>query len=740
LGILQQRPAFVQTVRRDATPATWAEVKGLDWWKTIVYLLKFHSNLLELVNLERPAFYNQYPVPRLDSEAGTLYDQLDFLAKANFCAFTCDQQGTLYLRRVPHFMNASERAAFTPVAALTAADLVGDGQGPRLERPHWDALAWMRASALIADDDTSVPLLAIAPGTTPGQGPQIDSLDRILVLSQADFNERAGHVYAYRQSRRDGARVLRRGDVVLAGNGDVFDPAWQEVFTLTLDASSNRRGFVFDAARMVPTELDVAIDHENGVSLPRLTLEQETRGAPATTEAVPTTTVNDMPPQDYEPTVIIEPLNATGSGLKSAVMALDIGRGIHGVTKRGGVYYTNNLLTGPWAELMGGLPVVDTVGCERPLYINLDPYDPDTAIVVMREGGVYINHNWKTGGAWETIITSADMLAVCTAVHSEVVYLDLDDAAYSMAEQGTFFWVNGGDDYPFVVQFKNYGETVNVSPRLKSSYDNYTSFRMMAVQASNTNGDVVYVSGCNYDYTDRTSFWKATWGDFPTVGGWWMSHWNEDSDQPNKASYIFVPYKKQDGSINNPETEIYLVGHGKTIHQSTDGGDSFSQWVTSGGWPGIAFGGGANNMGFGRDNMELVGSPNQVAFYISSSNDVEGVTPDKIHVCTGLPASDDGNWSAPDTPYTGVLAWAGGWPFADGQFYIAPGAPANSRDPITDLMDDIVSGPYAVLYVTQDGAQTWTDLTHNMKELPSFTPESGFRWAMVRMTPHWTER
>jgi hypothetical protein len=334
------------------------------------------------------------------------------------------------------------------------------------------------------------------------------------------------------------------------------------------------------------------------------------------------------------------------------------------------------------------------------------------------------------------------MLALCAAVHPEVEYLDGDDAAYSMAEQGTLYFVQGGDDYPFVIQVKDYGTTVNISPRLKapSAVGYTTSFKQLSVQASNTTGDVVYVCGVDQDYPDKTSVWKATWGDFPTDGGRWVPNWNQDSDNPVATVYLFVPYKREDGVVNSPETEVYLLGYNKALYKSNNGADSFTLWSPMNTWPGVAFGGGANNMGFCRDTMELVGSPQQVAFFISSSNDVEGVTPDKIHVCTGLPASDSDNWSASDTPYTGIRAWGGGWPFADGQFYIAAGTPASRRDPITDLMDDIASGPYAVLYLTQDGAQTWTDLTHNLKELPSFTPESGFRWAMVRMTPHWTER
>ena len=326
LGLLRQRPAFPQTMRRKAAPVKWSQVKGLDWWKAVVYLLKFHSNILELCDLERPSFYADYPVPRLDTEAGSLADPIDFLASAAFARLTCDQRGRLFLRRVPHTMTDAERATWPPVVELTAADLAADdqAQGPQFERAHADGLAWLRSSALIADTATSVPLLAIAPGKTPGQGTMVDSLDRLLVLSQAEFNERVGHAYAQRQRRRDGARALA-GTLTLAHGGDVIDPAWQEPVALTLDAATNRRGFAFDQARVVPSALDILYDHAAGASLERLTVEEEAHGASAATEAVPSEKVTDQPAPPWIPpiTVVPEPTPSAPPGAPELVYAAD---------------------------------------------------------------------------------------------------------------------------------------------------------------------------------------------------------------------------------------------------------------------------------------------------------------------------------------------------------------------------------------------------------------------------------
>ncbi|MCC7568199.1 MAG: PKD domain-containing protein [Candidatus Methanofastidiosa archaeon] len=308
LAHLQARPAFPQTVRRNTSPSRWYQVKDLDWWKTVLYLLVFHSNILELCDLEQPAFYDDYPVVRLDIEAETLFDQIEYLAQAVFAIFTADQRGRLYLRRNPHLMTAAERAAWTPLAGLTSSDLLGEGEGPRFEYLAWPQVAWLRASAIQAHATTPTALLAVAPGTLPGQGITREAANRLLAVDQADLNARSGMLYAYHQARRNGARVARRGLLPLAHRGDVIDPAWQRPVTLTLAASLNRRGIAFDNARMVPLAVDILYDHEAGHSREQLEVEEETQGAAATTEQVPTETIHDLPPlDDWEPMPIVVP-------------------------------------------------------------------------------------------------------------------------------------------------------------------------------------------------------------------------------------------------------------------------------------------------------------------------------------------------------------------------------------------------------------------------------------------------
>lgn len=314
-SLLGRRPAFPQTARRDATPATWGEVADLDWWRMIIYLLMFHSNVLELCDLEKPDFAGNYPVVRLDTDAGSLASQIDYLARGVCARLTCDRQGKLLLRRIPHLMSDSERASFDPIVEITAADILAD-PGPHFERPGWDEVAWLEATAIDSDTSTITPLMAISPGTTPGQGLNIGRFDNLLAQNQTELNLWTGHEYARRNSRRDGKRVVRQGTLTLAHRGDVIDPAWQRPFTLTLPASSNNRGLAFSADRMIPMVVDVAYDHTKLTSTDRLQFEAECKGAPAETVEVQGETIADQPVAEYQDIIVVD--NTYSSDLPSA--------------------------------------------------------------------------------------------------------------------------------------------------------------------------------------------------------------------------------------------------------------------------------------------------------------------------------------------------------------------------------------------------------------------------------------
>ena len=645
LSILQQRPAFAQTVRRNATPTTWAQVKDLDWWKTVVYLLMFHSNVLELCDLEQPDYYADLPLKRLDSQAGTLYDQVRFLADAAWGVFTCDAGGRLFLRRNPHLMTGTERWGWTPIVDLTASDLVGDGQGPRFERATWDSLAWLRGGAIVADADEINAVLAIAPGTLPGQGPGQENVDQRLVLTQIEFNERLGHVYAYRQGRRDGRRVMRRGTLTLAHDGDAVDPAWLEVVTLSLAATANRRGYEFDFARLVLAALDVAYDFEAGLVTPRLTVEEETRGAAGETVIPPTDTVDDQEPPLYEePPIIYPPPPDQGGG--EVEWAVADGYAATTADVRRARTFVDSGRT--WEQVFVAATDVGTGWVIRDFQCdNLDPVNRAQVVVTntTTETRIYGTENLDdTTPTWTLLETFAYKAIKATLW-------------YSIYPNTTFVMIQPDDKNSHVFHTHDNWDTrtdvLNVGGTGGPS-GNYHAFFISNQAASPTSGLVVasYGGGANVPKLSRStdyggSFTPATYtfNDFYAPTG------------------VHVPYEG-----NEDEQIVFVLGGTASnkdafLMKSTDGGDTWTDVAPT--YESNPHGGGYRAALLKNQLIDYTQNSQKMAALITPSQDKVG-RDQKVFV------SDDGGdtWTYQST--VGERAYhIGGWPYDENIVYLS---------------------------------------------------------------------
>lgn len=243
--------AFSQTTSLATSPVNWFEMKNLTWFRHLHYLIHWHSNLLDLQDFERPSYYAEYPSRQLDAQAGTLEDQINFLAQAVRAKWTCDHQGRCYVRLNPHQMDDAEQAALTSTVSLTAADWLGD-PGPQLEYRHRDEMGWVRGTGVLASDTVFEEYEAVAPGSIPrGEGSQRGQLDRQLVADWEDLLYRVARFYKFRNLRLKGITLQ------MMAQGIMVDPAWQEWVPVTVDAAGNDRGIGFTAKKFVAPSVTI---------------------------------------------------------------------------------------------------------------------------------------------------------------------------------------------------------------------------------------------------------------------------------------------------------------------------------------------------------------------------------------------------------------------------------------------------------------------------------------------------
>ena len=298
LGVLQTLPAYTASIEYNLAPTQWHHMITPNWFRSIVYLMMWHSTLALVCDIERPSFWEDYTFPAADFTAGTLYDQLKTEVGRGWCRLTEDRNGRLYTRRNPHLMDSSERAALAVTTHLQSTDW---REAVRVQRPMGPRAGWLRGGGF--ENSTGALRLALAPGDSPGQGAdQGEEINGNWIMNQTELNLRLGNAYAYQNNTTPYVQA------VLNHQGLAFDPAWQEVVEFSLDTATNRRGIGFAQTPFVVVSYDFSHDPERGVTNEVLTLEALSEGVPATTQPVPdgdwedqTWIPPDMPMTTYEP-------------------------------------------------------------------------------------------------------------------------------------------------------------------------------------------------------------------------------------------------------------------------------------------------------------------------------------------------------------------------------------------------------------------------------------------------------
>lgn len=319
LGKLRELPMMSQSTSRNGNTTLWNIIYENTMTKHLVYLLMWHSTILNVADLEEPDWADTYPIIVLDAgqEGGisNLFDVVNGQPGAGSVGarFTCDHAGQMYLRQVPTYLSSAERSLITVDAQLQSSDWTGK---IAIQSNHHTPVAWLISTAIIASGDDITPLRAIAPGYNPAQGGREERYDNLYVLTQYDFLYRVGQQYARLNN------PLPPFSITILNGGLVADPAWLHYVEMTLDEATNKRGINFDADSFLLRAVDIEFDHEIGAMLQQWTIESEVSGPIAVAESVPTGDVNRAVSQParginlYNPTTTPE-----GSGVVVAADA-----------------------------------------------------------------------------------------------------------------------------------------------------------------------------------------------------------------------------------------------------------------------------------------------------------------------------------------------------------------------------------------------------------------------------------
>lgn len=272
--ILDQLPGFGQILVDAASPADWTQVANLDVIKTVYYLLKWHSNVLELSDFT-------YSLARLASEIkvreqrigkASLFRQCEYALgqKGIFATLCATPQGCLHIRQDPAMINPADRAA---AVDLVAHLLDADWSELSIEIQERPRTQYVRLSGIAYDGSDADAYISLAPGV-PEQAVEPEEFEGQVLIDQAETNQLAGDYWAKQNNPL-------RARITLPGLWDVFAPALQERLSFALAADQNNRGLVFGSSDYwLPREVTVDEDAHTGAVTVTVIADFETTGVP----------------------------------------------------------------------------------------------------------------------------------------------------------------------------------------------------------------------------------------------------------------------------------------------------------------------------------------------------------------------------------------------------------------------------------------------------------------------------
>jgi hypothetical protein len=319
-GKLQSLPNWTQLVQRATDPSDWFEVSNLNINRELPdYLLRWHSTALEVADFH--PYGTEYPVPTIDSDGGSLYDQVNSrMDTAIGCKLTCDREGALWILPDPQLLATASQASEFPGAMPQRTDeeylptLSEDTDWTDLQwadishpRHHWLNSGAMASSTSDAADLQGgiATVFVIAPGTVPGQGLGAGSADQQVVNTVGEARLRAGNWYVAKLNAPQETFKI----TLLHNNRAGIDPAYLRWLPLTISSETRaERMLTFTNARMLPLSIDYQYNHKDSTRTQTLTLEREQWGYPAT---VLPQRENYAPPYTAPEVSVIEPVVST---------------------------------------------------------------------------------------------------------------------------------------------------------------------------------------------------------------------------------------------------------------------------------------------------------------------------------------------------------------------------------------------------------------------------------------------
>lgn len=261
-------PVFLSDSSNPAgEPDAWAWGKNLNVFRGLVFLLKFHSTVMDIADVQ---LYNDTTLTKMvDYPQDNLWNMLVQFGKGKRLMHTgVTRTGRIIVGRDPNLTPVASRGAFTTVCQLVDGDWREQVTIPQKPFPttSFCCISGLVYSGNPADEPN--PVFGMSPGRPPKEYGSEKEMQFLKLVDQTECNTLAGLIV--------GTDNMPYGDIVIPMRGNwtrCFDPARQEYVQAPAGGFNTKRGTLIANVLLIVRKVSVKFDWTAGVMQPTLTCD-----------------------------------------------------------------------------------------------------------------------------------------------------------------------------------------------------------------------------------------------------------------------------------------------------------------------------------------------------------------------------------------------------------------------------------------------------------------------------------
>lgn len=258
-------PTFVMD--SDA-PTDWNNASGLNVWRSMIYLLKFHSTVMDIADV---ALYQDTTLSKItDFPEDSLWNMLSQFAKGKRLLRTSvTRTGRLVVGRDPNLLPVSSRSAVPVICQMLHGDWADKVLIPEKPFPQTSFLC---VSGDAYDGDPThktTPLFGMSPGHPPKEYGRTREIQNMKLVDQSEVIAIAGLAMGQDNNPFGPLNIPMNGNWL-----GVLEPALQEYIQAPSDGFPNSRGAtMLQNQYIIVRSIEVTYDWAAGIGRPQVTGE-----------------------------------------------------------------------------------------------------------------------------------------------------------------------------------------------------------------------------------------------------------------------------------------------------------------------------------------------------------------------------------------------------------------------------------------------------------------------------------